>query len=158
MNLGRRLLCGLILAAVFGILGWLGAQLTVDMVLSRHFNSSQKHRIERVIPYFWITAGFLTGVGIDRRLLSSSYLRPVCWGAVTSLTAVMLCVRIPLWIDPDLQFKNLSIVGLPIGVDWETVGLISSPAALLVGGFLGGVYQRYYGQRSEGLTEDLESH
>lgn len=154
MNLGGRLLRGLVLALVFGVLGWIASRLTVDMVLSRHFDSSRKQQIEQALPFFWFATGFLTGIGIDRRVLSNDYLRPVCWGAVASLTLVMLCVRIPLWIDPGWKNKLPPIAAFSIGLDWETVGLISSPAALLIGGFLGGVYHWYFGRRCAAPVEE----
>lgn len=158
MNLGGRLLHGLILALIFGVLGAIASRLTVDVLLSRHFNSSQKHQIEQALPFFWVAAGFLTGIGIDRRVLSHDYLRPVCWGAVASLTLVMLCVRIPLWIDPSWKNKLPPIAVFSIGLDWETVGLISSPAALLTGGFLGGVYHWYFGRQCAAPVEEPEIH
>lgn len=154
MNLGRRLLRGLLLAVVFSFLGWIASRLTVDMVLKRHFDAGQQQTIERVLTVLWIVAGLLTGASLDRRVLSSAYIRPVCWGAVLGLMAVMLCVRIPLSISPKMQFQTITILGMPTRFDLETMGLLSAPGGLIAGGVLGAVYHWNVTRKSERNREE----
>lgn len=145
MNLGERLLRGLTIAVVFGVLGGIASRLTVEVLLRQYFNASQQQRLESMMPYIWISVGFVTGFSLDRRVMSSGYLRPICWGAVASLTVVMLCVQIPMSIDPGLKFRTFSVFGMPFTL--ETAGLLSAPGALIMGGFLGGVFHYYFAER-----------
>jgi hypothetical protein len=70
MSLLTRLLHGLIGAAFFGVVGWIASQLTVGVVLSRHFDSAQHFWLTRVWLICCPAVGFLGGILYDRRMVT----------------------------------------------------------------------------------------
>jgi hypothetical protein len=144
-SLGGRFLRGILGAAVAGMIGWIAGRLTVGMILTRQFDAGQQQQqIERVLPYVYAIAGFITGTGFDVRWLKSPLLRPVCWGAILGLTSLLISTRLPIWLHPELKYQRLTFFGTPTRFDIETIGLFSAPGALLAGGLLGWYFHYHF--------------
>lgn len=130
--------CGLVLG---GFVGVIAEELTIGMLLARHFNSSLHARLAVVWLIACLVGGFTAGVCFPRWL--NERFRWICWGAVIALAALMLLTRLPLALIPAAQRWSFFIPGISARINFEEAGFISAPGALLVGGFLGWFFHRH---------------
>ena len=90
---------------------------------------------------FCILAGTLVGLCYHPSWLHKE-LRPICWGAVLALTALALFTRIPLWLSVEARQWGVFIPGISVRLGLEEASLLSAPAMLILGGFLGWFFHR----------------
>jgi hypothetical protein len=130
-------------------------QLTIGMLLARHFDSSQHARLAVIWLIACLVGGFVAGVCFQPRWLNERF-RWICWGAVIALAALMLLTRLPLALIPAAQRWSFFIPGISARINFEEAGFISAPGALLCGGFLGWFFHRYR-KLKEPRSESQES-
>jgi hypothetical protein len=136
-----RLLRGLIGAALFAVIGWLAAQLTVGMLLARHLNSAQHAALELAWLFSCPAAGFIAGCCLDPQRLTNR-VGWICWGATFGLGILTIVTRLPIALIPGADKWSFVVPMLSQRVSLEEAGFVSAPAALLLGGLLGWYFFR----------------
>lgn len=141
MTLPMRLLLGLIGAFLFSVIGCVASQLTVGMLVSRHFDSAQRALLELIWLMVCPAAGFVAGIFIDPFHLTRR-LGWISWGAVFGLGMLTIITRLPIAFIPGADKWSFVVPMLGSRLNLEEAGFVSAPAALLLGGLLGWYFFR----------------
>jgi hypothetical protein len=141
MPLSRRLLLGLIGAVLFGVIGYVAAQLTVGMLLARHLTLAQHSLLEQAWLISCPAAGFAAGFCLNPYRLTKRF-GWVSWGAVFGLGMLTIITRLPIAFIPGADQWSFVVPGFGSQLNLEEAGFFSAPAALLLGGLLGWYFCR----------------
>jgi hypothetical protein len=141
MTVPMRLLLGLIGAFLFGVIGYVAAELTIGMLLARHFDSAQR----ALLAQAWLTAcpaaGFVAGFCLNPYRLTTRF-GWICWGAAFGLGMLTIITRLPIALIPGADKWSFVVPVLGSQLNLEEAGFVSAPAALLFGALLGWYFFR----------------
>ncbi len=140
-------LAGFVIAV---LISQIAAPLTIDLLLARHFTSGQHLVLMRVWLFGFPLVGLAAGICLNwlglifRSHGTEDRLRWISWGAVLGLALLMLLIRITIGWDPNLQNRGIGFPGSRIEISLEDAGILSAPAALVCGGFIGWCCHRWF--------------